>query len=94
MSDSNFSLSCYILPIVGLIFYLFLSLPPVLDVFNSWIPDYYYCTSVKGLLLLMVLYLTCQIVNIFTNSNDSPCMDINDTTSQLQDDNQDFSLPI
>lgn len=64
MAHSNLSYRCYILPIVAAIVYFILSLPAVIAVFNDWIPDYYYSTLVKCLLLLTILFLTCRILDI------------------------------
>lgn len=77
MTHSNLSYRCYILPIVASFVYIILSLPAVVVVFNDWIPDYYYSTLVKSLLLLMILFLTCRILDICWSDmcHDGECTD-------------------
>ena len=103
MTHSNLSYRCYILPTVAAIVYFILSLPPVVSVFNDWIPDYYYSSLVKSLLLLMILFLTCRILDICwadmchdgqcTNSLNTICMTIATSETQLKvsDNHQDLA---
>lgn len=64
-THSNLSYRCYILPIIGAIFFYLLSLPIVNQIFYYWIPDYYYATFVKALLLLTILFLFCRLLDIY-----------------------------
>lgn len=64
MSHSNLSYRCYILPIIAAIIYYILALPPVVDMINNWIPDYYYANMAKSLILLIILFISCRIMDI------------------------------
>lgn len=55
---------CYILPIIGAIIYIILCLPIVVNIFNDWIPYYYYNILIKALIILVVLFLSCRILDI------------------------------
>lgn len=107
MTSSNLSYRCYILPIVAAIVYLFFSLPIIVEIFNDWIPDYYYCAVVKSLLLLMILFLTCRVLDILwvdychdeqcTTSLNNICMNLKineakDTTTEATSSTQDVDL--
>ena len=101
MTHSNLSYRCYILPAVAAIAYFILSIPSVISVFNDWIPDYYYCVFIKALLLLVILFLTCRILDILwidvchdencTNSLTTVCMSLIDNTKDNPIDTPDIS---
>lgn len=64
MYYSNLSYRCYILPCIAAITYYILNIPYIVSMFNFWIPDYNYCNLVKSLILLIVLFITCRILDI------------------------------
>lgn len=64
MAYSNLSYRCYILPIIGAITYILLSLPIINTIFTDWIPDYTYQIVIKALIILVVLFLTCRCLDI------------------------------
>lgn len=76
---SNLSYRCYILPTVGMISYLFFALPSVNVVFQDWIPDYYYAIVMKSLLILIILFVTCRIMDIIWSD---PCHNTTCNSSQ------------
>lgn len=65
MSENNITYQCYILPLLGGIFYVFLSLPKIEEIMTDWIPDFYYRLYTKCILLIVFLFLSCRILNIF-----------------------------
>lgn len=89
MGNTNLSYRCYILPAIGAIGYYLLSLPIVNKIFNDWIPDYYYATLVKSLILLIILFLTCRIMDIFWTDmcHDNSCITIAACECNNKDDN-------
>lgn len=90
MTHSNLSYRCYILPIVAAFIYFILSLPSIVSIFNDWIPDYYYSTLVKSLLLLMILFLTCRLLDIFWADmcHDSECSNSLNNICQSLENNE------
>ncbi len=72
MSSSNLSYRCYILPIIAAIVYYIFSIPIVDRMFHDWIPNNYYNIMVKGLLLLIILFLCCRAMDIIWSD---PCHD-------------------
>lgn len=76
MPHSNLTYRCYILPVIAAILYYILSLPLIVEIFNDWIPDYYYATLVKALIILIVLFLVCRLLDfIWTDTcHDNLCM--------------------
>jgi hypothetical protein len=54
---------CYILPIIAAIVYIIISLPIIVNIFNDWIPYYYYNIFIKALIILVVLFLSCRILD-------------------------------
>lgn len=91
MTSSNLSYRCYILPIVAAIVYVILSLPVVNAVFYDWIPDYYYSILVKSVILLIILFLTCRILDIIWTDfcHDEQCISsLNNICMAMQKNNQ------
>lgn len=64
MTHTNLSYRCYILPLVGGITYYILAYPTVDTMFSQWIPDPYYALMVKGIILIIVLFLTCRLLDL------------------------------
>ena len=64
MEPTSLSFRCYILPVVGGITYVLLSLPTVVAAFEQWIPDYYYAMVTKALILVIILFITCRIMDL------------------------------
>ena len=65
MTHSNLSYRCYILPIIAAVVYVILSLPAINIVFKDWIPDPGYAILVKALILLVVLFLSCRLLDVY-----------------------------
>jgi len=53
---------CYILPLMGAILFIVLTLPTVNDIFLDWIPNVFYSNLIK--VLFVVLFITCRILDI------------------------------
>lgn len=76
MTHTNLSYRCYILPIVAGIIYVLFSLPVVEKIFLDWIPNTTYRIMTQALLLVVILFLTCRILDMYWNSSgchDSIC---------------------
>lgn len=75
MYYSNLSYRCYILPCIAALVYYILSLPYIAGMFKFWIPDYNYCNMVKALILLIILFICCRLMDIFFTDmcHDSIC---------------------
>ena len=73
MTHSNLSYRCYILPIIAGITYILLSLSTVEEIFVDWIPNNYYRIMVKALLIVVILFLSCRILDMYWNG--STCHD-------------------
>jgi hypothetical protein len=72
-----------------MIAYIFFSLPSVNVVFHDWIPDYSYATVMKSLLVLIILFITCRIMDIIWSDpcHDNICSEsFSEETITLQDD--------
>ena len=61
---SNLYYRCYILPVVGMISFILLSIPPVQMVIQDWIPDKNYAIFISSLLVLIILFITCRIMDL------------------------------
>lgn len=65
MTHSNLSYRCYILPIIAAIIYVILSLPIVNIILKDWIPDTNYLILIKSLILLVTLFLSCRLLDMY-----------------------------
>lgn len=59
------SYRCYLLPLVAGITYLLLSIPLVQKILVDWIPSYWYRTLVIGLLIVVIVFIGCRIIDNF-----------------------------
>ena len=88
MAHNDLSYRCYILPIIAAILYYILSLPIVVVVFSDWIPDQQYATFTKSLILLVLLFLSCRILDLFCGTDCHDQQYTNCTTKVVVDDMQ------
>jgi len=58
----------YLLPIIGALTFIILSLPLITEIFADWIPYIYYNIFAKALILLVVLFITDRLLYL-TNQN-------------------------
>lgn len=54
---------CYVLPLLGGVSYFLLTIPPVEAVFEEVIPDPYYRIIAIGLLIMLILYIGCCLLD-------------------------------
>lgn len=64
MSHTNLSYRCYILPAIGGVAYYILTLPIVTTIVADWIPDLYYANLVKALIIFVILFFACRIMDL------------------------------
>jgi hypothetical protein len=76
MGHTNLSWRCYILPAIGGVVYYILTLPLVSTIFSDWIPDIYYANLVKALILFLVLFFVCRIMDLIWSDmcHDEDCI--------------------
>lgn len=67
MPHTNLSYRCYILPVIAGLIYVLFSLPIVQQIFIEWIPNTTYRVMTQSLLLVVILFLCCRILDMYWN---------------------------
>lgn len=65
MADTNDIYRYYIVPFVGALTYLVLSIPFVENVFKDWIPDHLYYKIAKAVIIILILFITLRIIDLW-----------------------------
>ena len=78
--SNNLYYRCYILPIVGAITYAILMTKKSKSIFTSWVPDESYRIFTQSLIVFLVLFVTCRIMDIIcvNKCHDDICYQSND----------------
>jgi hypothetical protein len=64
MSYTNLSYRCYYIPFLAAIYYYILSSRYVVKFFEFNVPDENYASISKSIILLILLYVSCRIIDI------------------------------
>lgn len=54
----------YLLPIIGAITYIILSMPLIDRILADWIPHKGYLIFVKAVIILLILFVFCRLIDI------------------------------
>lgn len=63
MVKKMLSYRCYILPLVAGATYGLLSIPLVQEIITDWIPGYWYRILVTALIIVVVTFVVCRIID-------------------------------
>lgn len=62
-NNDNLTYRCYVLPIVAAILFLLLSYPQFDIFFSKYISDFKYRLFAKALIVLVILFILCRIMD-------------------------------